>query len=177
MEKPMRSQTFQRAVLGLTVFLFSHSPLLSQAGDAPANVAAALLVKAAAFERRTAGGGDVSVYVLGGRDVAAELKKGTGQALGASVLKTVQEGADLPSAQPTILFIGDKAKAADAIAYCRTRKVMSAAASPDLVKKGVSLGFGISGGGSPEIWVNLKASLEEGLDWNPALMKVAKTVQ
>jgi hypothetical protein len=55
--------------------------------------------------------------------------------------------------------------------------VLSSTASLNFVKKGISIGFGISNEGTPEIWVNLKASKEEGLDWSTILLKIAKTIQ
>jgi hypothetical protein len=145
--------------------------------DAPANVVAALLVKVATFEKNLAGGIDLYIYVLGEPDVAAELQKAVGKELGRSTLKRVDKGNALPSEKPSILFIGDPIRANEAVAYCRANKVLSVTHKPALVLKGVTLGFGVNEAGKPSILLNLSSSVEENLDWNPAIMKVAKILK
>jgi hypothetical protein len=144
---------------------------------APPELAAALLVKLAAFEKRTAAAGDVTVYVLGDARAAAEFRKCVGTPIGTSRLARVGSGTVLPSEAPSILFVGEKADVKAAVGYSQNRKIMSAAADPARVTEGVSLGVGVGTDGKPKIVLNLSSSSEEDLDWNPAILKLAKTIR
>ena len=146
------------------------------AQNAPANVAAPLTLKVLSLENKTAGAGDITIYVLGGGEIVSELQKGVGSAVGGSKLATVERGFGLPASAPTVLFIADPAMVADGTAYSRSNKLLSATNQVDLIAKGVTLGLGLDGG-SPTIMLNLTASVAEGLDWEPAIMNIAKTVQ
>jgi len=161
-----------------TIFLFvcSNFSLMAQAKDAPASIAAAMVMKVVAFEKTLGAGGDITIYVVGAEDVAAELKKAIGKPIGKATLKSVESGADLPANKPSVLFVGDPAKFDAATAYTKSNKVLSVTGSPDLVSKGVTLGFGVGDDNKPKILLNLSASSEEGMDWNPAILKVAKTI-
>ncbi|MCK5146859.1 YfiR family protein [bacterium] len=151
--------------------------LHAQATDAPANVAAALLVKVAIYEKTISGSAqDVSIYVLGDAAVAAELRKGVGKPIGKATLKSVESGDGLPAVKPNILFITDPSKLTEALEYTQSNDILSATNKPDLVARGVTLGIGIAGG-KPRILLNLSSSVEENLDWNAAIMKVAKTIK
>ena len=55
-------------------------------------------------------------------------------------------------------------------------KFVLAPAKPSLSASGVTLGFGVTGG-KPKILLNLTSSVDEACDWNPAIMKVAKTIK
>ena len=78
---------------GICMCLMSAGQVSAQAKPAPAKLAATLTVKLAAMETKLAGGGDITIYVLGDNDIAAELKKAVGQAIGKSTLKQVESGA------------------------------------------------------------------------------------
>jgi hypothetical protein len=151
--------------------------LFAQAKEAPASLAAAMITKVAGFEKGVNGAGEVDVYVLSAPEVAAELKKGVGKPIGSATLKTVDAGDGLPASKPSVLYIGDASKLDAAIKYTRANKVLSTTGLPDIVSKGIALGFGVGEDGKPVILLNLSASVEEGLDWNPAIMKVAKTLK
>jgi len=160
----------------ILLLLFACSTVMAQVSDAPASVAAALCIKVAAYEKNIASAGDLSVYVLDDAAVAAELKKGIGQAIGKSKLAAVESGSSLPASKPSLLFVGSAGKLAEAIKYSRDNDILSVTGQPDLVSGGVTLGFGIEGG-KPKIMLNLSSSVEENCDWNPAIMKVAKTIK
>jgi hypothetical protein len=149
----------------------------AQIQNAPPPLAATLVVKLAAFEKTISGGGDVSVYVLGDANVAAEMRKGVGASIGQSRLARVTAGADLPSERPSILFIGSPDRAVEAVVYSRAQDVMSITARPDLMAKGITLGVGVGNDGKPKVLINLFSGVEENLTWNPAIFKLAKTVQ
>ncbi len=172
----MKKQKLIYVLLASLILLFG-SNVIAQVQDAPASVAAAMILKVVGFEKGISAGGDVNIYVLGAADVASELKKGIGTAIGKATLKSVESGEALPGTKPTILFIGNAAKLSDCLAYTHANKILSTTGKPDLVSSGVTLGFGVGADSKPKILLNLSASSEEGLEWNPAILKVAQTIQ
>ena len=54
--------------------------------------------------------------------------------------------------------------------------MLSITGNPDLASKDVSLIVGISNG-KPKILLNLSSSKGEGIEWNPAILKVAATIK
>jgi hypothetical protein len=155
-------------VIGL--LMTAHS--LAQIKDAPATIAAALLVKVIGFEKNISKS-DISIYVLGSSEITAELKK----AIGKANIKIVTSGKNMPAEPPTILFLCDAGKVDEAMNYTRKNKVLSATNLTDLISKGITLGFGVGTDNKPKILLNLNSSVEEGLDWNPAIMKVAQIIK
>jgi hypothetical protein len=165
---------FIKLIFLLTVgcLLVFNGFLLAQVNEAPAPIAAALLVKVIGFEKNISAG-EITIYVLGSNDISNELKKVIGQAN----IKTVQSGNSIPSSKPSILFVADNGKDDMATKYTQENKVLSATNIPDLVSKGVTLGFGVGSDNKPKILLNVNSSAKEGLDWNPAIMKVAQIVK
>jgi len=157
-------------IIGIIFFLSAQSH--GQTKEAPASITAALLVKVIGFEKNISAG-DILIYVLGSNDLYSELKKTIGQAN----IKAVQSGNSLPSSKPTILFIADESKVDEVSKYTQENKVLSATNIPDLVSKGITLGFGVGSDNKPKILLNVTSSAKEGLDWNPAIMKVAQVVK
>lgn len=156
----------------VSIFIIFNGHLLAQVNEAPAPIAAALLVKVIGFEKNISAG-DILIYVLGSNDLYSELKKLIGQAN----IKAVQSGNSLPSSKPSILFIADESKVDEVSKYTQENKVLSATNIPDLVSKGVTLGFGVGDDNKPKILLNVTSSAKEGLDWNPAIMKVAQVIK
>ena len=173
----MQFSNWKRIIVVIGLLLIAGVTSSLGAEPAPAGVMVALTVKLAALEKNVASGGDLSIWVIGSPKVAAEFKKVAGKAIGKATLKNVGAGDALPTAKPNILCLCDPAMLADVIKYTRENKVLSITNDPDLVTKGISLGIGIGEGGKPAVSLNVTASKEEGLDWNPAIMKVAKTVK
>lgn len=165
---------FIRQIILLTIgfLIIMNSKLPAQPKEAPAAIAVALLVKVIGFEKDISSG-DITIYVLGSSDVTKELKKVIGQAN----IKSVQSGNDLPSSIPSILFICDVKKAEKATKYTQDNKILSVTNLPDLVTEGVTLGFGVGSDNKPKILLNINSSAKEGLNWNPAIMKVAQIIK
>jgi hypothetical protein len=157
-------------IIGIIFFLSAQSH--GQTKEAPASITAALLVKVIGFEKNISGN-NIVVYVLDSNELYNELKKLIGQAN----IKAVQSGSSLPSSKPSILFVADESKVADATKYTQRNNVLSATNIPDLVSKGVTLGFGVGEDNKPKILLNVTSSAKEGLDWNPAIMKVAQIIK
>ncbi len=161
--------------INIILMLFSI-PGLSQLADASADIAAEYCLKVGAWEKGIAGGGDVTIYVLDNPAIAQELTKSIGKKIGKSVLMKVEEGSTLPADKPNILFIGNPTRVAESIKYSRDNNVLSVTHSPGLVWEGVTLGLGIERL-KTRIVLNLSSSIDEELNWNPAIMKVARTVK
>jgi hypothetical protein len=165
-------KTFKFYLASLAV-LFAALPIHAEVKEAPASIAAAMLVKVMSFEKTVGSKSEVSIYVIGSEDVASELKKGIGKAN----IKNVEVGPELPANVPSVLFVADASKLDAAMAFTHKNKILSVTGMPELVSKGITLGFGVGDDSKPKILLNLSASVEEGLDWNPAILKIAKTIQ
>jgi hypothetical protein len=161
------------------LFFFSLLPIsiFARGGDAPAGVAAALVLKTVGFETHIGASRNLTVYVMGAQDVAVELQKGVGKAVGTATLQKVSGGTKPPNEKPSVLFIGRGIRADEAVAYAQTHQVLTVTNDTELLKQGVAMGFALSSDGKPEIWLNMPASARCGLDWNQAIIKVAKIIQ
>lgn len=145
-------------------------------GAAPAPLQAALFLKLLAFDKNIASGSSVTIYVVGAPEFAAEMKKTEGKPVGTSTLGKVVEGDGVPAEKPSVIYIGAEAKLSEIIAYTKSNKILSITGNPALVSKDVSLVVGISES-KPKIMLNLSSSKDEGIDWNPAILKVAATIK
>jgi len=163
--------------LWFSVFILRTTPLFPQVQTAPPNLAATLIVKLAAFEKGISSSPAVTIFILADPKVAIELEKGIGVAIGQSRLSAVLSGNRLPSEKPSILFVGGGARPEEAVAYARSHKVLSVTANPEWIARGVNLGVGVGNDGKPKVLLNLTATVEENCNWNPAIMKLAKTVR
>ena len=166
----------KKLLLPCVLFLV-YSRADAQLKKAPADVAAVMLIKVADFEKNISDGRDISIYVIDAPDVAVELRKAIGKPIGKSVLRSVESDSKLPASAPSILYVGSASKVNEAIGYTRANKILSATGNPDWVERGISLGFGVGDDGKPKILINSEGSKEENLEWNPALLKIAKLVQ
>ncbi len=164
-----------RAVVGIALTLVVGS--LCVAKDAPPDVASALLIKLLAMEKNLSAAGEVSIHVIGSPALAEAFSKAAGIPIGGAKLGKVTGGDVLPSYKPTVICLADASKAATVTEYTRREKVASITCAPQAVSAGVSLGVGVGDDGKPEVLLNMAASKAEGLNWNPAILKVAKTVE
>lgn len=161
----------------LALFFLGGLAPYAQAKALTAEVTAALIVKLVSFEKKIGGGGEVTIHVIGAPDVAAELKKAIGREIGSSTLKNVNQSDGIPATPPTILYVGNAGAVAGALSFSREKKIMTISGIPGLTQKGITLGLELGDDGKPKIVLNLTSSKEEGLDWNPAIMKIAKTTE
>jgi hypothetical protein len=150
----------------------------SDASDAPPDVASKLVIQLVTFEKTLMSTeGEMTIHVVGSAELASALKNSVGWQLGKRKLSKVTSSNALPTEAPDVLFLCDKNKLSEVIEYTRKEQIFSMTNIPKLVKKGVSLGIGVGGKGQPTVTLNLSASKAEGLDWNPAILKIAKTVK
>jgi hypothetical protein len=165
------------ALLIIVLMMFFLSIEVSAQKNAPANIAAALTYKVIKYEKNIESSGEISIYVLGAADIQSELKKGIDKQIGSSILKSVDGGDGLPASKPSVLFVGSESSLNAALDYSREHKVLTVTNIPGLVALGATLGIGIGDDGKPCILINLTSSVEENLNWNAAIMKVAKTIK
>lgn len=142
-------------------------------GEVPLKIQPGFILKILAFNNSINSGGNISLYVMNAPEFAAEMKKGIGQKIGRSVLSAVDQGSELPSDKPSVIYIGNTANLDNILKYTRANKIMSITGIPRLVPKGVSLGVGVSSE-KLSILVNIPSSLREGTDWNPAIFRISK---
>jgi len=166
-----------KRTLCILLLIFLVDSGFTQTNEAPPDVAAAMLVKVIAFESNVSKEKEVTIYVLDAPEVIGELKKGIGKPIGKSTLSAVDSGSVLPVNVPSLLYIGSEAHLDSAMQYTQAHQIPSVTGNPELVKKGVALGFGVGSDNKPKIFLNLSASVKEGLEWNPAILKIAKTVK
>jgi hypothetical protein len=160
----------------LITIIFVSTGLCEDIGAAPAPLQAALFLKLLAFDKNIASGGTISLYVVGAPEFAAEMKKTEGKPVGTATLAKVVEGDGIPSEKPSVIYIGNDAKLAEILTYTKSNRILSITGNPSLVSKDVSLFVGISEA-KPKIMLNLSSSKDEGIDWNPAILKVAATMK
>ncbi len=140
----------------------------------PYNIQSAVLLKAMAFNKNLSG--NVTMYVLGSDAFASAVKKGIGKRFGAASLSAVNSGEELPDIPPDIIYVEKKKFFGTVSAYSRKHNIMSITGNPDMVKQGVSIGV-CSKQGKPTILLNLKASKQEKIQWNLAILKVAVQIK
>jgi hypothetical protein len=159
-------------LITLSFLLIIGNNLRAQVNAAPAQISAILLVKVIGFEKNISKN-DISIYVLGSPPIADALQKVVGQAN----IKNVASGNDLPTSKPNILFVCSAANLGNAIKYSQENKVLTVTNYPSFVQSGVTLGFGVMDDKRAKILFNINSSAKEGLDWNPAIMKVAQIIK
>ncbi len=173
----MKCSTWVKSLL-LACAILTVVGNVARAAEAPPKVAAALITKLIAFEKSLmAKDGDMTIHVIGSAKLVDALKKAIGKKLGKRTLGKVTTGDTLPSGKLDVLILADANMLTKVIAYTRKNKVLSITNDPEMVVGGISLGVGVGSDGKPTVAVNLASSKEEGLDWNPAILKIAKTVK
>lgn len=146
---------------------FSH--LYAQ--KAPANLQAALFTKLLAFYTNL-GGDDFTIHVVGAPEVAQELKKNRRQSRQGCFERSFRRRRS-PSNGAKVIYVGKSVKAITD--YSQTNKVLTITGEPKFVNDGVTLGVAIEAG-KPKILLNLSATKAEDVNWNPAILKVASTI-
>ncbi len=157
--------------LVLITALFAAPPLLAQR-VAPAKLQAVLFTKVLAFDTNL-GSEDFIIHVIGEATVAKELRKLIGTKCGNATLKEVSEGTGVPDNGAKVIYLQEAN--AEVVAFSRNKKLLTITGNPTLVSGSVSLGIGVEND-KPTILLNLANSKEEGIVWNPAILRVATKV-
>lgn len=119
----------------------------------------------------------ITVFVLDDANVAKAFQASINAPVGTMKVARVLSGSDLPTEKPDVLFIGGKEKLEAAVAYTRSQKVLSMARNDKFISRGVTLTVYQTPDGKPQITMNMSGALLEGVDVNPATLKVAKATK
>lgn len=155
-------------------FLVVHG-YCQDVSEAPVALQAALFLKLLPFDKNIISTGAVTIYVANAPEFAAEMKKAEGKLIGSAALSKVIDGKGVPAEKPSVIYIGSEAVLKELGSYTKENKILSITGKPELVSKDVSLIVGVSNE-KPKILLNLSSSKEEGIEWNPAILKVAGTI-
>lgn len=154
----------------LTLNVIFCSSLYGQ--KAPAGMAAAIIIKILPFEKNTLNAKDIDFFVLGSSELTNELQKTVGKKLGKLNVTAVNSGDELPSTKPSIMIIEDPKFTVQGIEYARTNKVLTITRFTDIQEQGVSVLIELVAQ-KPKIQISVEGSTAEGLQWSPAIFKIA----
>jgi len=156
--------------------------LAARAQDVDLDRASVIILKLLALDqdlqRKT--GGKLEIGVIGSPEAVAAFTKLKGHAIAkgssVSVAAIVSYDALPPAQKPTFVFVGEGADPALVTRYTRDNRVLSVTNVPSFVGKGVTLGIGIEND-NPKVLLNLTGSAFEGIQWDPKILKISKTVR
>lgn len=156
------------AFLVLALFTVAAQPSAAQE-SVPPKQQAALLVKLLAFYTDL-GDEPFTIAVVGAPEIAREFRALIGTKAGKAELAGVSESGAEGS---RVLYVGENVR--DAIAFTRKNKILSITGTPGYVNEGVTLGLKLENR-KPKILLNLSSTKAEDINWNPAILKVASTI-
>jgi|TARA_B100000745_G_scaffold93046_1_gene58694 hypothetical protein len=158
----------------LSVLLLSSVALLANAEGLPSAVQAKLIGKLVNFEKGISDKGKASIFVVGDNELAEQLSRFAGKRLGRVELTSVDSASQPPSTAYDVIYIGNDADVTSAIQYAREHNALTLTGNTSWVDQGISVGLAVEAG-KPKILLNLSAAKAEGVDWNPAVLKIAST--
>lgn len=143
------------------------------------NMAAVLTLKVSAMEKQLSeSGAGLTIYVADAPEIAKELRKIIGTTIGKSSLVSVQEGNGVPSSMPDIIFIGSPSNASKLIRFSRQNHILTISNNQEVFDMGTSILLSKDEAtGKNYISLNITSSKEEGLEWKPALLKIARSTR
>jgi len=170
----MKTQYFNKSFL-LCLLCALYLPHFSSfTEELPARLQVALMSKIIAMENNLAAKSDISIYVLDAPKITKLLQSEVGLKIGYSRLIKVDNGKKIPKMKYDIIYIGSFSQEEAAVDYAIRHNVMSLYPIIEGMHNSGSLGLGIKSG-RPTFLLNIGQSKDEGLDWNPAILKVAST--
>ena len=161
-------------LLAITFLIFISTINFAQK-EVPANQVVPLTIKVLALNKSLKG--NIKIFVIGNDAIANELKKNIGNTIVAATISDVNAGNDVPSGKYEIVYVCNPSKVSAAKNYAKQNKSLTITNIPTLAFEGVTLGFGLDDDKKQIIFLNLTSSSEQGMEWNPAIMKVAQTIK
>lgn len=159
-------------VILMTVTLVSGSFGFSQE-EAPARIQATLFYKLLGFYNNL-GSDDFKIHIVSAPGVYNEMKKLVGMKFGSASLVDVTSSEGPPANGAQVVYVGDSVS--DITQYTQSNKVLSITGVPEFVQSGVTLGIGIEAD-KAKIILNLTSTKAEGVNWNPAILRVSSQVR
>jgi hypothetical protein len=164
--------------VGVALVMSLCLSVLTRGDDALPQVAVTYGLKVISLQRQFSAKPDgITIYVLGDANVAKAFQTQVNQTIGAMKVAKVLSGDELPSERPDVLFIGDKDKVDQAVLYTRQYKVLSMARNEKLLPRGVTLVVSANREGDTQISMNMSGALLEGVQVNPATLKVVRVAK
>jgi hypothetical protein len=151
--------------------------LMAQTKIAPPAVATSLLLRLLEFNKNIEEGDEITICVLGDPEMAEALEANIGTNIGKGKLKKVIDTDKFPRKNPDVLFIGDSTLVDEAIEFTWAEKVLGVTRIPDLVTKGVMLGFGIGEDLNFETLLNTISSKLAGIEWDQTILNSATIIE
>ncbi len=125
-------------------------------------------------------GGKLEIGVIGSPEAVAAFTKLKGSAIdkdaSVSITDVTAYEAMPPSSKPTLIFVGEGADPAVVTKYTRGNQILSVTNVASFVERGVTLGIEMEGN-KPKVLLNLTSSESEGLNWDPKILKISRTVR
>ncbi len=165
-----------KSILVITIIALFCTVNLSYAqSEAPTNLSVSLMIKLLGLNKSLKG--DIKIYVVGNDAVTNELKKNVGNSIVSALIVGVDGGNDVPAGKYDIVFLSNPGKLNAVKNYAKQHKALTITNIPQLAYSGITLGFGVGDDKKQLIFLNLSSSSEQGMEWNPAIMKVAQTIK
>jgi hypothetical protein len=125
-------------------------------------------------------GGKLEIGVIGSPAAVAAFTKLKGSAIdkdaNVSIAEVTAYEAMPPSAKPTLIFVGENADPAVVTKYTRGNQILSVTNVASFVERGVTLGIEMNDN-KPKLLLNLTSSESEGLNWDPKILKISRTIR
>ncbi len=152
------------------------------ADDVDADLASKIILKIMMLDqdllKKT--GGKIEIGVIGSPAALAAFTKLKGSTIdkdsAISVGNVVAYDSLPPGQKPTLVFVGEGADPAAVTKYTRGNHVLSVTNVSSFVDRGVTLGVGLENN-KPKVLLNLTGSESEGMNWDPKILKISKTVR
>jgi hypothetical protein len=162
------------AVLGLA--------LASRAQTVDVELASKIIVKIMMLDQdlQKKTGGKLEIGVIGSPQAVAAFTKLKGSAIDKdakiSISDVIAYDSMPPSSKPTLIFVGEGADPAVVTKYTRGNQILSVTNVASFVERGVTLGIEMENN-KPKVLLNLTSSESEGLNWDPKILKISRTVR
>lgn len=165
-------RNFVRTLALFTFLAFISGPLYAQR-VAPARVQGSMFGKLLAFYTNL-GTESFTIHVVDTPKIAKEFKKLVGTKIGNATLTSVSTGSGPPENGARVIYIREMNE--EVLKYTKENGALSITGTPGLVEKGVTLGVGVLGN-KTKILLNLTSTKAEGVVWNPAILRVAQSIE
>ncbi|MEX2206519.1 MAG: YfiR family protein [Myxococcota bacterium] len=162
------------AVLGLT--------LASAAQSVDVDLASKIIVKIMLLDQdlQKKTGGKLQIGVIGSPQAVEAFTKLKGSAIDkdatVSISEVIAYESMPPAAKPTLIFVGEGADPAAVTQYTRGNQILSVTNVASFVERGVTLGIELENN-KPKVLLNLTSSESEGLNWDPKILKISRTIR
>jgi hypothetical protein len=162
------------AVLGLA--------LAASAQNVDVDLASKIIVKIMLLDQdlQKKTGGKLQIGVIGSPQAVEAFTRLKGSAVdkdaSVSISDVIAYDSMPPASKPTLIFVGEGADPAVVTKYTRGNQILSVTNVASFVERGVTLGIELENN-KPKVLLNLTSSESEGLNWDPKILKISRTIR